>query len=143
MQKRQHILWKTFYSQKLNYKKIYLDSGESMETWVEENRHVILNNLYDELPSFLDDNSETRMVLKIIIKPKGHVRIAEFTGLAFEFMLVRTELDETISGLLKHFEDIEEYEKCAELVKMKRKYEDSLIQPIKKATKRKYTKKEK
>jgi hypothetical protein len=114
-----------------------------METWVEENRHVILNNLYDELPSFLDDSSETRMVLKIIIKPKGHVRIAEFAGLAFEFMLVRTELDETISGLLKHFEDIEEYEKCAELVKMKRKYEDSLIQPAKKATKRKYTKKEK
>jgi hypothetical protein len=32
---------------------------------------------------------------------------------------------------------IEEYEKCAELVKMKKQYEESLLKPVKKARKTK------
>jgi hypothetical protein len=43
--------------------------------------------------------------------------------------------------MLRHFEAIEEYEKCAELVKMKKQYEASLLKPDKQTSKRKYTKK--
>jgi len=39
--------------------------------------------------------------------------------------------------MLRHFESIEEYEKCAELVKLKKRYEESLKKPIKKARKTK------
>jgi hypothetical protein len=58
-------------------------------------------------------------------------------------MLVRDELIETMDGMLKHFEVIEEYEKCAELVKMKKQYEESLLKPIvvKKVRKSKLTNK--
>jgi hypothetical protein len=52
-------------------------------------------------------------------------------------MLVRDELVETMDGMLKHFEVIEEYEKCAELVKMKKQYEESLLKPVKKTIRKK------
>jgi hypothetical protein len=42
-----------------------------------------------------------------------------------------------MDGMLKHFEVIEEYEKCAELVKMKKQYEESLLKPVKKTIRKK------
>jgi hypothetical protein len=112
-----------------------------MEVWVEENKDLILNSLYNELSDFLDSKDDLKLILKLVIKSKGHIRLSEFNALAFEFMLVRDELTETIDGMLRHFEAIEEYEKCAELVKMKKQYEASLLKPDKQTSKRKYTKK--
>lgn len=108
-----------------------------MEDWVEENKDLILNSLYDELSDFLDSKDDLKLILKLVIKSRGHSRLSEFNALAFEFMLVRDELAETIDGMLRHFESIEEYEKCAELVKIKKRYEESLKQPIKKTRKTK------
>jgi hypothetical protein len=121
----------------MKHKTIYLDSGSSMEDWIEENKEVVLNSLYDELPAFLKTKEDIKLILKLIIKSNGHSRLSQFNALAFEFMLVREELEETIAGMLKHFEVIEEYEKCAELVKMKRQYEESLLKPVKKTRRKK------
>ncbi len=121
----------------MKHKTIYLDSGASMEEWVDENKDLILNSLYDELSDFMDSKDDLKLILKLVIKSKGHSRLSEFNALAFEFMLVREELAETIDGMLRHFESIEEYEKCAELVKLKKRYEESLKKPIKKARKTK------
>jgi hypothetical protein len=111
-----------------------------MEVWVEENKDLILNSLYNELSDFLDSKDDLKLILKLVIKSKGHIRLSEFNALAFEFMLVRDELTETIDGMLRHFEAIEEYEKCAELVKFKKRHEESLHNPIKRVNKRKNTK---
>jgi uncharacterized protein YihD (DUF1040 family) len=108
-----------------------------MEDWVDENKDLILNSLYDELSDFMDSKDDLKLILKLVIKSKGHSRLSEFNALAFEFMLVREELAETIDGMLRHFESMEEYEKCAELVKLKKRYEESLKKPIKKARKAK------
>jgi hypothetical protein len=121
----------------MKHKTIYLDSGSSMEDWIEENKEVVLNSLYDELPAFLKTKEDLKLILKLVIKSNGHSRLSEFNALAFEFMLVRDELLETIDGMLKHFEVIEEYEKCAELVKMKKQYEESLLKPVKKTIRKK------
>jgi hypothetical protein len=121
----------------MKHKTIYLDSGSSMEDWIGENKEVVLNSLYDELPAFLKTKEDVKLILKLIIKSNGHSRLSQFNALAFEFMLVREELEETIAGMLKHFEVIEEYEKCAELVKMKRQYEESLLKPVKKTRRKK------
>jgi hypothetical protein len=37
----------------------------------------------------------------------------------FDFMLVRDDIDTTIDALIRNFEEIEDYEKCSELVKLK------------------------
>ena len=66
-----------------------------MEDWVEENKDLILNSLYDELSDFMDSKDDLKLILKLIIKSKGHSRLSEFNALAFEFMLVREELAET------------------------------------------------
>jgi hypothetical protein len=108
-----------------------------MEDWVDENKDLILNSLYDELPDFLDSTDDLKLILKLVIKSKGHIRLSEFNALAFEFLLVRDELTDTMNGMLRHFESIEEYEKCAELVKMKKKYEESLLKPVKKKVRKK------
>ena len=121
----------------MKHKTIYLDSGSSMEDWVDENKDLILNSLYDELPDFLDSTDDLKLILKLVIKSKGHIRLSEFNALAFEFLLVRDELTDTMNGMLRHFESIEEYEKCAELVKMKKKYEESLLKPVKKKVRKK------
>ena len=88
----------------MKHKTIYLDSGSSMEDWIEENKEVVLNSLYDELPAFLKTKEDLKLILKLIIKSSGHSRLSEFNALAFEFMLVREELAETIDGMLRHFE---------------------------------------
>ena len=121
----------------MKHKTIYLDSGSSMEDWVDENKDLILNSLYDELSDFLDSTDDLKLILKLVIKSKGHIRLSEFNALAFEFLLVRDELTDTMNGMLRHFESIEEYEKCAELVKMKKKYEESLLKPVKKKVRKK------
>jgi hypothetical protein len=114
-----------------------------MEDWVEENKELILDSLYERLSDFLDSKDDVKLVLKLIIKSTGHIKMSQFKALAFEFMLVREELLETIDGMLRHFESIEEYEKCAELVKMKERYNQSKIKPIviKKVRKSKLTNK--
>lgn len=108
-----------------------------MEEWVEDNKDVVLNSLYENLPDFIDGDEPTKLVLKLIVKPSfQRGRMGLDSGLAFEFMLVKNELEDTIEGLLNHFIQTEEYEKCAELVKLKKKYLDILNKPKVKNKKR-------
>lgn len=108
-----------------------------MEEWVDTNKEFILNSLYEGLADFIETNEELRLVLKLVVRKNGHIRLSKFNSLAFEFLLVREELMETMEGMLRHFESIEEYEKCAELVKLKKKYLDSIEKPKKKASRKK------
>lgn len=137
MKKKQGTLWKTFYSLKLNYKKIYIENGSSMEEWIEDNKDVVLNSLYDSLAEFIDSDEATRLVLKLIIKPSNLRGRIPFDGMAFEFMLVKNELEETMEGLLNHFVETEEYEKCAQIVKLQKRHsqlinKSIIVKPIKK-----------
>lgn len=123
----------------MKHRTIYLDGNTSMEEWVDENKEVILNSLYDALPEFIETNDDIKLALKLIVRKNGFGRMSKFNSLAFEFMLVRSDLIETIDGMLGHFESTEEYEKCAQLVKFKKRYEELLKTPTKKARKSKKT----
>lgn len=100
-----------------------------MEEWVEDNKDVVLNSLYENLPEFIEGEEATKLVLKLIVKPPFQRGRVSNEVMAFEFMLVKNELEETMEGLLKHYVEKEEYEKCAELVKMKDKYQ-KLKEPV-------------
>ena len=36
-----------------------------MEDWIEENKEVVLNSLYDELPAFLKTKEDLKLILKL------------------------------------------------------------------------------
>jgi uncharacterized protein YPO0396 len=58
-------------------------------------------------------------VLKVITKPDKKLIGNQIDKMIFDFMLVRDDIDTTIDALIKNFEEIEDYEKCSELVKLK------------------------
>jgi uncharacterized protein YPO0396 len=58
-------------------------------------------------------------VLKVITRPDTNSNGKQIDKMIFDFMLVRDDIDTTIDALIRNFEEIEDYEKCSELVKLK------------------------
>lgn len=105
----------------MSVKTIYLDTGVSLIEWVESNKSVIIETLYDNIFDFIEESSDTKLVLKIANKPVMDYDRLKSYGVVFDFMLVRTELSVTIRSLLDHYESIEDYEKCIKLVELQNK----------------------
>lgn len=105
----------------MSVKTIYLDTGVSLIEWVGSNKSVIIETLYDNIFDFIEESSDTKLVLKIANKPVMDYDSLKSYGVVFDFMLVRTELSVTIRSLLDHYESIEDYEKCIKLVELQNK----------------------
>lgn len=104
----------------MKVKKIYIDIETSMEKWVDDNHLEIIHALYDNIFDFVRGDELRRIVLRVIAKPTvGDNNRFVFNGLSYEFMLIRDNIDDTISALIKNFEEIEDYEKCYELLQLK------------------------
>lgn len=104
-------------------KQIYIDSADAIEEWVDTNKLTIINTLYDNIFDFSKSDEENRLVLKVIVKPKGYQRRnpddLDIDRIAFDFILIKNEIKNSISTLIERFEEIEDYEKCSELIKLK------------------------
>jgi hypothetical protein len=103
----------------LKTKKIYIDSGVSLELWADTHRYQIIDCLYDNIFEFTHSDELKRVVLKVIARPDVNLSGKQIDKMIFDFMLVRDDIDTTIDALIKNFEEIEDYEKCSELVKLK------------------------
>jgi hypothetical protein len=104
----------------MKVKKIYIDIDTYMERWVDDNHLEIIHTLYDNIFDFVRGDELRRIVLRVIAKPTvGDNNRFVFNGLSYEFMLIRDNIDDTISALIKNFEEIEDYEKCYELLQLK------------------------
>lgn len=103
-------------------KKIYLDTSVSPMEWVDENRSIIVEALYENIFDFLESEDETRTVLKVENKPTFDLLNMESYSVIFDFMLIRSDIDITIGSMLEFYESIEEYEKCAKLIQAKEKF---------------------
>jgi hypothetical protein len=106
----------------MSVKKIYLDTTTSILEWVDINRPVIIETLYDNVFDFLDSGKKSKTVLRVENKPVTNVIHLKSNGVVFDFMLVRSDISLTIDSMLEYYESIEEYEKCAKLVETKRKF---------------------
>jgi hypothetical protein len=106
----------------MGVKKIYLDNSVSLLDWVDENRPVIIETLYDNVFDFLDSGEKSKTVLKVQNKPVINIIDLKSNEVTFDFMLVRSDISLTIDSMLEYYESIEEYEKCAKLVETKRKF---------------------
>jgi hypothetical protein len=104
----------------LKTKKIYIDSGVNLEEWADTNRDTIIECLYENIFDFTHSDELKRVVLKVITKTEGkNLFRTQIDKMIFDFMLVRDDIDVTIDALIRNFEELEDYEKCSELVKLK------------------------
>jgi hypothetical protein len=104
-------------------KEIYIGTEIVISKWADDNKNIIMNALYDNVFDFVDGDELTRCVLRVISKPKTHVKAKEINrvGLSVDFVITRDDINETIDKLINHLVELEEYEKCVELVKLRNK----------------------
>lgn len=100
-------------------KTIHITSNEPIQKWADDNHTTIMDSLYDTIFDFVESGEEKRVVLKLVSKPKYHSKITGYDVINVEFTIAKDEILETIDKLIRHLEEVEEYEKCAELVKLK------------------------
>jgi hypothetical protein len=103
----------------LKTRKIYIESGTDLSDWADTHRYQIIDCLYDNIFDFAHGDELKRVVLKVITRPDTNSNGKQIDKMIFDFMLVRDDIDTTIDALIRNFEEIEDYEKCSELVKLK------------------------
>jgi hypothetical protein len=102
--------------------KIYIERGIPLDEWMDKNKHIILNSIYNNIFDFLESDEDLRIVLKVTTKLTSELldTIHPMDGLTFDFMLIRSDIDNTIDALIRNYEEIEDYEKCSKLINLKK-----------------------
>ena len=101
-------------------KKIQIALGTPIEKWADENRGVIMDSIYYNLSEFIESQEDDRVVLQVIPTMNQRNRVQNFIEppMNVDFIISKDDIDLTIKKVLDYYIEIEEYEKCAEIVKM-------------------------
>ena len=101
-------------------KKIQVELGIPIERWADENRGLIMDSIYYNLSEFIESEEDDRVVLQVIPTMIQRSRIQRDIEppMNVDFIISKDDIDLTIKKVLDYYVEIEEYEKCAEIVKM-------------------------
>lgn len=101
-------------------KKIQVELGTPIERWADENRGLIMDSIYYNLSEFIESEEDDRVVLQVIPTMTQRSRIQKQIKppMNVDFIISKDDIDLTIKKVLDYYIEIEEYEKCAEIVKM-------------------------
>lgn len=101
-------------------KKIQIDLGTPIEQWADENRGVIMDSIYSNVFDFINSKEEDRVVLQITpkIPQRSRIQIPAPQLTNVDFIISKDDIDLTLHKMLEYYVDVEEYEKCAEIVKL-------------------------
>ena len=101
-------------------KKIQVALGTPIERWADENRGLIMDSIYYNLSEFIESEEDDRVVLQVIPTMMQRSRLQKDMELPMnvDFIISKDDIDLTIKKVLDYYVEIEEYEKCAEIVKM-------------------------
>jgi hypothetical protein len=101
-------------------KEIHMEGRVPINEWASDNKSTIMNAIYDNVFDFVRSNEEDRIVLRIIAGPKKVRRPQSINDLPMnvDFIISKEDIKETLDKLLEHCIEVEEYEKCAEIVKL-------------------------
>ena len=101
-------------------KKIQIDLGTPIEKWADANRGVIMDSIYSNVFDFIDSKESDRVILQITPKIPQRTRIQippdQLTNV--DFIISKDDIDLTLHKMLEYYVEVEEYEKCAEIVKL-------------------------
>ena len=101
-------------------REIHMEGRVPINEWANDNKSTIMDAIYDNVFDFIKSKEEDRIVLRIIAGPKKMRRpqSIEDIPLNVDFIISREDIQETLQKLLEHCIEVEEYEKCAEIVKL-------------------------
>jgi hypothetical protein len=101
-------------------KKIQIDLGTPIEQWADANRGVIMDSIYSNVFDFINSKEADRVVLQITpkIPQRSRVQIPAPQLTNVDFIISKDDIDLTLHKMLEYYVEVEEYEKCAEIVKL-------------------------
>ncbi len=101
-------------------KKIQIDLGTPIEKWADANRGLIMDSIYSNVFDFINSKEEDRVVLQITpkIPQRSRIQIPAPQLTNVDFIISKDDIDLTLYKMLEYYVDVEEYEKCAEIVKL-------------------------
>jgi hypothetical protein len=101
-------------------KEIHMEGRVPINEWATDNKSTIMDAIYDNVFDFVRSNEEDRIVLRIIAGPTQTKKPRSINDLPMnvDFVISREDIKETLEKLLEHCIEVEEYEKCAEIVKL-------------------------
>ena len=101
-------------------KEIHMEQKVPIQQWAEENKGTIMDAIYENVSEFMTSKEEDRIVLRIIAGPQKVRRPHSINDIPMnvDFIISKEDIKETLEKLLEHCIEVEEYEKCAEIVKL-------------------------
>ena len=101
-------------------KEIHMEQRVPIQQWAEENKGTIMDAIYENVSEFMASKEEDRIVLRIIAGPKKVRRPQSINDIPMnvDFIISKEDIKETLEKLLEHCIEVEEYEKCVEIVKL-------------------------
>ena len=101
-------------------KEIHMEERVPIQQWAAENKGTIMDAIYENVSEFMASKEEDRIVLRIIAGPKKVRRPQSINDMSMnvDFIISKDDIKETLQKLLEHCIEVEEYEKCAEIVKL-------------------------
>jgi len=101
-------------------KEIHMEGRVPINEWATDNKSTIMDAIYDNVFDFVRSNEEDRIVLRIIAGPTQTKKPRSINDLPMnvDFVISKEDIKETLEKLLEHCVEVEEYEKCAEIVKL-------------------------
>ena len=101
-------------------KEIYIEQKVPIQQWAAENKGTIMDAIYENVSEFMASKEEDRIVLRIIAGPQKVRRPQSINDISMnvDFIISKEDIYETLQKLLEHCIEVEEYEKCAEIVKL-------------------------
>jgi hypothetical protein len=101
-------------------KEIHMEGRVPINEWATDNKSTIMDAIYDNIFDFVRGKEEDRIVLRIIAAPTKSKRPQSINDLPMnvDFIISKEDINETLEKLLEHCIEVEEYEKCAEIVKL-------------------------
>jgi hypothetical protein len=101
-------------------KEIHMEQRVPIQQWAEENKGTIMDAIYENVSEFMESKEEDRIVLRIIAGPQKVRRPQSINDVPMnvDFIISKQDIKETLQKLLEHCIEVEEYERCAEIVKL-------------------------
>ena len=101
-------------------REIHMEQKVPIQQWAEENKGTIMDAIYENVSEFMTSKEEDRIVLRIITGPKKIRRPQSINDIPMnvDFIISKEYIQETLQKLLEHCIEVEEYEKCVEIVKL-------------------------
>ena len=101
-------------------KEIHMEQKVPIQQWAEENKGTIMDAIYENVSEFMTSKEQDRIVLRIITGPKKVRRPQSINDIPMnvDFIISKEDIQETLQKLLEHCIEVEEYEKCVEIVKL-------------------------